>query len=60
MILITGVIIMDNKDKLKRNILGGKVYIPKTEAQRKAEIAEMEAKSKAAVTKLRKKKENNA
>lgn len=51
---------MDNKDKLKRNILGGKVYIPKTEAQRKAEIAEMEANSKAAVTKLRKKEENNA
>lgn len=51
---------MDNKDKLKRNILGGRVYIPKTEAQHKAEIAEMEAKSKAAVTKLRKKEENNA
>lgn len=60
MILITGVIIVNNKDKLKRNILGGKVYIPKTEAQCRAEIAEMEAKSKAAVTKLRKKEENNA
>lgn len=51
---------MEDKSKLKCNILGGKIYMPKTEAQRKAEIAEMEAKSRQQVEQLRKKEDNNA
>lgn len=40
--------------RLQRNILGGQVYVPKTEAQRKADIAKMEAESRQRTEQLKK------
>lgn len=46
---------MENKPAIKRNVLGGQMYVPKTEEERKKDIAKMEAESRRRTEQLRQK-----